>query len=192
MKRTLLLIIISFVVLTLTAGAQTMIRFIDLPPAGIPQAIPENYGGLHWSGIDYISTMMWDYSNGNLEYGDGFMIGPEALVAFVGGPMCYKKHGGTTIANVCQASISTGIGGRLLRFHPDYMIGSLGWNSDGAESIVVDAYNNGILVASQKFDLKANAQRFKLVFPTAWGAITQLVIHPSPGGSFVLYLLQLK
>ena len=148
MKRVTLLMAF-FLALTLTAGAQTMIRFIDLPPAGTPQAVPENYANMHWSGIDYVSTMMWDYSNGNMEYGDGFMIGPEAMVAFVGGPMCYKKHGGTTIANVCQASISGGIGvgmSPVFAFRPDYMIASLGWNCDGQQSVVVEAYNNGILV----------------------------------------------
>lgn len=191
MRKVTLLITICLA-LTLTAGAQTMIRFIDLPAAPTPQAIPENYAGLHWVGIDYVSSMMWPYVNGDIEFGDGFMIGPEAMVAFVGGPMCYQKHGGTTIANVCQASISTGMSDRMLQFRPDYMIGSLGWNSDGAQSIVVDAYKHGIKVSSQKFDLKANAQRFKLVFPTAWGAITELVIHPSPGGSFVLYMLMMK
>ena len=190
-KMTLLTTIL--LALTLTAGAQTMIRFTDLPPALTPQAIPENYGLLHWSGIDYVSTTMWEYSDGKTEWGDGFMTGPEAMVAFGGGPLCYRKHGGGNIKNICQASISSGVGpNALTQFRPDYMIVSEGWSIDGSQFIVVDAYNDGTKVGSQKFDLQAQAQKFQLVFPDAWGAIDELVIHPSPGGSFVIYILQLK
>ncbi len=192
MKRMILLISI-FLALTLTAGAQTMIDFTSLPDTGTPQAIPENYAGLHWTGLDYVSCMMWDYVNGNIEWGDGFMIGPEAQVAFAGGPMCYAKHGGNTNENVCQASIAAGVGpNALTEFRPDYAVMALGWKTDGKQFVTVDAYNNGVKIATQRFNLQVAAQKYKLVFPNSWGEVTQLVFHPSPGGAFVMYVLQLK
>ncbi len=191
MKKVALFAIV-LLALAMTAGAQTMIRFTELPLTAIPTAIPENYYGLNWTGIDYVTPLMWDYTNGNLEVGDGFTAGPDAMVAFGGGPLCYSKHGGKTAKNICSASIAAGIGPTALtQFQPVYAVVSEGWISDGTQSVVVKAYNNGNLVGSQKYNLQAQAQKLQLVFPN-WGPITELKFYPSPGGSFVLYVLGLQ
>lgn len=179
--------------LTLAVTAQSYINFTNLPPSGTPYAIPEGYGGLHWSGIDYVSCMLYDYADGVKEFGAGFMAGPEAQVAFGGGPLCYQKHGGNTNVSACQASITAGIiPGTMIHFRPDYLYAASGWSGDGLQFITVNAYDNGVLVGSQKYPLIPVARKIKLIFPVAWGNVTELKIIPSPGGSFVLYLLGLK
>lgn len=179
--------------LAMTAGAQEMVDFTHLSTAPAPTPIPVNYGGLIWTGIQYVNPLLWNYTNGTLENGDGFTTGPEAQVAFGGGPLCYAKHGGNTSTDVCAATIAAGIGpNALTSFRPDYMVLSEGWSSDGSQSVVVEAYNNGVKVGSQKFNLQAKAQKFKIVLPNSWGAVTELKIHPSPGGSFVLYVFEMK
>jgi hypothetical protein len=183
---------IVLLALAMTASAQTMIRFTDLPPTAIPTAIPENYYGLNWTGIDYVSPLLWGYTNGNIETGDGFTTGPEAMVGFGGGPLCYQKHGGQTNKNICSATIAAGVSPTALaQFQPVYAWVSEGWSSDGTQSVVAQAYNNGNLVGSQKFNLKAKAEKFQLVFPN-WGPITELKFIPNPGGSFVLYVLEMQ
>ena len=186
MKKVAWLVTVLLAV-TLSASAQQMIDFTHLTPTSTPQPVPDGYRGLRWVNLDYVAVPLYAFA------GDGFKTGPEAQIAFGGGPLCYQKHGGTTTTNICEASIAAGIG-PIARssFRPDYMVVSEGWSSDGSQSIVVDAYDNGIKVGSQKFNLQANAQKFKLVFPNWWGAVTELKIHPSPGGSFVLYVLGLK
>lgn len=179
--------------MVMSASAQQMIDFTHLASSPTPTPVPVNYGGLNWTGIDYVAPLLWDYTDGVKEIGDGFTTGPEAQVAFGGGPLCYQKHGGNTSTDVCEASVSAGIGPNALTyFRPSFMILSEGWSSDGSQSVVVEAYNNGVKVGSQKFNLQAKAQKFKIVLPNSWGAITEMKIHPSPGGSFVLYVLELK
>lgn len=179
--------------LALGASAQSFVNFTNLPPSETPYAVPEGYGGLHWSGIDYVSCMLWHYVNGEIETGAGFMVGPEAQVAFGGGPLCYQKHGGNTNVNVCATSISAGIGaGMRQNFKPDYMYVASGWAQDGLQYITVSAYNNGVLIGTQRYPLLPLARKVKLIFPSAWMNVTELKMYPSPGGSFVLYLLAFK
>ena len=64
------------------ASAQSYIDFTNLPATGNLYAIPETYGGLHWAGIDYVSCMLWDYTDGVIEMGQGFMAGPEYAACF--------------------------------------------------------------------------------------------------------------
>ena len=175
--------------LAMTASAQTMIRF-NMPPTGTPTAIPEGYYGMSWSGIDYVTPLLWNYTNGTTETGAGFTSGPEAMVGFGGGPLCYKKHGGQTTRNICSATIAAGVGPNALSsFNPVSVDIAAGWASDGEQTVVVQAYSDGNLMGSQKFDLGTLAQKFTLAFPN-WGPITELKFIPSPGGSFVLYALQ--
>ena len=182
----------TILALAMTVSAQTTIDFTSLSPTATPTAVPEGYSGLNWTGIDYISPLLWDYTNGNTEVGDGFTTGPEAMVAFGGGPLCSKKHGGTTTKNICSASVAAGIGpAALTQFQPTYAVVSEGWSSDGAQSVTVKAYNNGTQIGSQTYNLQAQAQKFQLVFPN-WGPITELKFYPTPGGSFVLYVLGLQ
>ena len=177
--------------LAMTASAQT-IEFTGLGPTATPLAVPEGYAGLNWTGIDYVSPLLWNYTNGTTETGAGFTSGPEAMVAFGGGPLCYKKHGGQTTKNICSAIIAAGVGPNALSvFNPVSVDIAAGWASDGTQSVVVQAYNDGNLMGSQKFDLGTQAQKFTLAFPN-WGPITELKFIPSPGGSFVLYNLQMQ
>ena len=192
MKRAFLL---SFAILGLAlfASAQSYIDFTNLPATGNPYAIPETYGGLHWAGIDYVSCMLWDYTDGVIEMGQGFMAGPETQLAFAGGPLCYQKHGGSTNVDVCPATIAAGVGpNALTQFRPDYLWAAEGWLSDGNQFITVNAYNNGVQIGSQRYFLTPQGRKIKLIFPNAWGNVTELKIYPSPGGSVVLYMLGLK
>src|SRR5271166_816206 len=158
MKKVALFAIV-LLALAMTASAQTMIRFTGLPPTAIPTAIPENYSGLNWTGMDYVSPLLWDYTDGTVEIGDGFTTGPEAMVGFGGGPLCYKKHGGQTSKNICSANVAAGVGpGSLSQFTPISVDMSEGWSSDGNQSVVVQAYSDGNLMGSQTFSLGTPAQ----------------------------------
>ncbi len=191
MKK-LALFSVVLLALVMTAGAQQIIDFTSLPPTAVPTAVPEGFAGLNWTGIDYVTPLMWDYANGNIEVGDGFTTGPEVMVALGGGPICSRKHGGQTIKNICSASVAAGIGPNARsEFQPLYVVASEGWSSDGQQSLIVKAYNNGSLVGTQTYNLDSRAQKFQLVFPT-WGPITELKFYPSVGGSFVLYVLALQ
>lgn len=189
-KATLFAVVL--LALAMTASAQTTIDFTSLGPTAVPVAVPEGYAGLNWTGIDYVSPLLWNYTNGNTETGAGFTSGPEAMVGFGGGPLCYRKHGGNTTKNICSATIAAGVGPNALSvFSPVSVDIAAGWAGDGAQSVVVQAYNDGNLMGSQKFDLGTQAQKFTLAFPN-WGPITELKFIPSPGGSFVLYALQMQ
>jgi len=172
--------------LAMTASAQTNIDFTSLSPTAVPLAVPEGYAGLNWTGVDYVSPLLWSYA------GDGFFTGPEVMVGFGGGPLCYKKHGGQTIKNICSAAVAAGVGPNALsQFTPVSVDMSEGWSSDGTQSVVVQAYSDGNLMGSQTFSLGTPAQLFTLVFPN-WGPITELKFIPSPGGSFVIYVLRIQ
>lgn len=174
--------------MTMTASAQQMIDFDDLPDSNTPAALPVPYGGLLWTGMAYVSAPQYVWANGTKARGDGFFTGPHARLAFGGGPLCFPEYGGTTIANICESTIrANGVGPNALSgFHAVSATVAAGWNDKFAPySIVVTAYLNGNLVGSAKYNLTTNTQL--LYFPTNWGQITQLVIHPSPGGSFVMY-----
>jgi hypothetical protein len=190
-KVTLLATVI--LALVMSASAQKMIDFTNLPDNATPAAIPSGYAHLNWSGLDYVDALTYGDANGNPNNGAGFYTGPEVMVAFGGGPLCFTNYGakkadGVPSKNICESTISSGLGPTALnQFQVDYAVVSSGWVSN---SIVVQAYLNGVQVGSdQRYNLTTQAQ--KLVFPN-WGPITELVIHPSPGGSFVMYVLELK
>ncbi len=177
-----------------------MIDFQQLKAANVPTPLPEPYPthGLHWVGWDYVSPLLWVYTNlgkgkGGLEYGAGFFTGAEAQVAFAGGPLCYEKHGGQTSDDVCQATISAGVGPDARSyFQPLFAQMSAGWASDGIDQFVtVQAYSGGNLIGSRRYNLSNTAQLYKLVFPN-WGPITELKFVPSPGGSVVMYILEIQ
>jgi hypothetical protein len=181
-----LALLVSILALAMTASAQTIVDFTSLGPTALPTAVPEGYAGLNWTGLDYVSPLLYSY------VGDGFTTGPEAMVGFGGGPLCYKKHGGNTTKNICSATIAAGVGPNAISsFTPVSVDISEGWSSDGEQTVVVQAYSDGNLMGSLKFDLQTQAQKFTLVFPN-WGPITELKFIPSPGGSFVIYVLQLQ
>jgi hypothetical protein len=179
--------------MTLTASAQQVIEFDGLPDAASPAPIPDPYGGLWWTGMDYVSAAQYVYANGTLDYGAGFFTGTHTKMAFGGGPLCFPIHGGTTIANICESRIfANGVGPNALSgFQPVSAVVAAGWKDKYAPySIVVTAYLNGNLVGSAKYNLTTDAGVIN--FPSSWGRITELVIHPSPFGSFVVYTLTMK
>jgi hypothetical protein len=180
--------------LAMTASAQTMIRF-NMPATATPLAIPEAYCGMSWSGLDYVTPLLWNYTNGTTETGAGFLAGPDVMVAFGGGPLCYKKHGGQTIKNICSATVSAGVGPNAISsFTPVSVDMAFGWASDVDTTVpfvTVQAYSDGNLMGSQKFELGTQAQKYTLVFPN-WGPVTELKFIPSPGGSIVLYVLKIQ
>jgi hypothetical protein len=177
----------TILALAICASAQQQIDFAQLSNSGVPSSIPENYAGLHWSGIDAVNALTYG------DAGAGFSTGPEVMVAFGGGPLCFPIYGGlvndgSASKNICESTITSGFGtDGVGTFQIASAVVASGWTNG---SIVVTAYNNGVKVgSSQKYSLTTTST--KLVFPN-WGPITQLVIHPSPNGSFVLYVLQLE
>lgn len=182
-KVTLLSIII--LALAMSASAQKLIDFDALAPTSSPLGITPGYESLNWSGIDYVAPLKW------ADAGLGFKRGPQAQVAFGGGPLCFPNYGGSkndgvATKDICEATISTVFGSSVSQFEVDYAYASAGWNSN---SITVEAYFGNTLKGSHHYNLTTNAQ--KLVFPN-WGPITELKIYPSPGGSFVLYVVEMK
>jgi len=185
--------------LAMAASAQQLIDFTRLPVSGSPQPLPNGYSGLRWNAIYSVDSPIYPDADlyigakGAINSGPGFFTGNEAMVAFGGGPMCYRNYGapvqdGTVDEHICESSISAW---QTAVFQVDSAVVSDGWDASG-DFITVTAYNNGKQVGSSfRFNLSTSAQ--KLDFSkTGWGEITELVIHPSPGGSFVLYTLKLK
>jgi hypothetical protein len=183
----------TILALAMCASADDKIDFTHLSPSTTPQAIAYGYNNMVWTGIDYVSAERyekWLVSNGYPE-GDGFTTGPEAQVALIGGPLCYQKYGGATTTDVCRGSITSAVAAEGT-FRPHYIIGSEGWIQDGHQFVTVEAYLNGNKIGSQRFDLGVDAKKFQLVLPNSWGQVSELVLWPSPGGSFVLYVLDMN
>ena len=184
MKKVTLFATMILALAMYASAQQTLIDFTKLPDTGTPASIQDGYAGLRWSGLDYVDALTYS------DAGAGFDTGPEAMVAFGGGPLCFPKYGGVNndgvpTKNICESSISSSIGPTAMTlFEANYAEVAAGWVSD---SIVVQAFLNGVQVgANQKYNLTTSAE--KLTFPN-WGPITELKIHPSPGGSFVIYVL---
>ncbi|MGB8890060.1 MAG: hypothetical protein WCC87_25275 [Candidatus Korobacteraceae bacterium] len=201
MKKVTLL---AAIVLTLAmcASAQQFVDFTQLPATGSPTAIPLGYGGLSWDAVEFVAAPLYDDANlyigagTGINSGRGFFTGNEAMVAFGGGPMCYKKYStvagavadGKVDKHICESSISAW---NTSVFEVDTMEVSDGWDASG-DFITLTAYNNGVKVNPQvQYKLSTTAQKLDLK-ANNWGPITELVIHPSPAGSFVIYTMQLK
>ena len=167
MKKLSLLILL--LVLAIAASAQANLNFADLPDAKAPTPMPNGYGNLNWTAVSYVNPFEWRGA------GPGFKNQQNiagADVAFGGGP-CFSS--------VCASSLSWPFGFAVVS--ADVAAGF------GPGTITVIAYYKGKFVGSQVYHLTTQVQT--LVFPEAWDVITQLVIQPSPGGSFVLYDLKL-
>jgi hypothetical protein len=192
MKKVILLATV-LLALAMTASAQKLIDFTHLDATATPKVVPDAYGGMRWSGIEYVDALWYGDANGDPNNGPGFYTGDEVMVGFGGGPLCFHNYGarvadGATDKHICEASISaleTSV------FQVDSAVVSDGWDAKG-DFITVTAYNNGMQVGlAWRYPLSPIAT--KLDFSkTGWGSISELVIHPSPGGSFVIYTLELK
>jgi hypothetical protein len=184
--------------LALSASAQQLIDFTGLADTNSPQPVPNGYQHLGWSGLFYVDALTYGDANGNPNSGPGFYSGPEALVAFGGGPMCFPKYGakvadGVPTKNICESVISSGIGPTAFSyFKVDSLTISAGWVSG---KVTFQAYKDGVQVGT---DWQKNLTTKAVTLKTSdgslpnWGQISELVIHPSPGGSFVLYVLQMN
>lgn len=185
--------------LAMSAAAQQLIDFTQLPPSGVPQPVPNGYGGLRWDAVDFVNSPLYPDANlfigasGAINSGRGFYTGNEAMVAFGGGPLCFHNYGatvadGSTDKHICEASISAW---DTAVFKPMAAVVSDGWDASG-DFITVTAYNNGKQVGSS-FKYKLSTDAKKIDFSgNGWGSVTELVIHPSPLGSFVIYTLQVE
>jgi hypothetical protein len=205
-KVTLLAAIV--LALAMSASASDLIDFTKLAPTTTPQFIGGAYHNLFWPSIGYVSVPLYDQwlaaggndpDDGPFDQADGMNKGPEAQVAIIGGPMCYDKslddgygqneYPSFTVPDVCRGSIQAG---GTATFRPDYVIASEGWKQDGHQFVTVEAYLAGKKIGTQRFDLHENAQKYQLVLPNEWGAVSELVFWPSPGASVVLYVVHLK
>lgn len=188
MKRIGLLL--SFVVaVALCAGAQQMmITFSDMPSVVAPTPLPDNYPTgtyLTWDDIYYVSPMLWSGA------GPGFLSGPDARVAFLGGDMCKQTPA------ICSATIKIPVGpNATMSFQPINMVVAAGWYPN---NVVVLAYNQGQFVGSMPLRLGTTAHIYN--FPAHWTNVTQLTFIPSPisgaakrpgqAGSMVIYAFTL-
>ena len=177
-----LMLFATILALASCVSAQQVIDFDSLPVSATPTAIPENYAGMHWDSIDVVSPAQYP------DAGPGFSTGNHVMLAFGGGPLCYPNYGGTNndgsaFKAICMGRITVGIGPNALpSFHPVSAVIAAGWING---SIVVTAFNNGVQVGQQRYNLTTNASVIN--FPNGWGQITELMITPGPRGSFVIY-----
>ncbi len=174
--------------MALSVGAQTLVTFTHLNGNETPTAIPSSYAGLDWTNLDYVNALTYP------DAGPGFSSGPDVMLAFGGGPLCFPAYGGprnngTPFKHICDATIEVGPGSPNAIFQINAMTVAAGWHATG-DFITVSAYNNGVQVGTNtRFDITTGSQR--IVLPP-WGPITQFVIHPNPLGSFVLYAVEFQ
>jgi hypothetical protein len=186
MKRVVAVAFVLALALSLSASAQTLVDFTSLPPSATPVTVPASYAGLVWTTISYVNTPLY------ADAGPGFLTGPEAQVAFGGGPLCFPAYGGTRndgspFKHICDATIEIGPGSPTAVFQLNAITVAAGWHATG-DFVTLQAYNNGVQVGSD-FQINLSTTSQRVVLP-AWGPITQLVMHPNPMGSFVLYVLE--
>jgi len=164
--------------LALCATAQTVITFSDMPSVNIPVPVPDGYptgSYMNWPNFYYVSPLLWSQA------GPGFTNGPNARVAFFGGPTCAQAVG-------CSASIKIPVApnATAATFTPVSMNVASGWVPN---SVVVVAYNQSTFVGSVSWALTTASQTFN--FPQGWNNITQLNFFPGPAqgqaGSMVIY-----
>lgn len=185
--RKLVLFATILALATFASAQQLVIDFDTLPQTNTPAAVPENYGGLDWQGIDTVDSQLY------ADAGAGFFTGNHVMLAFIGGPLCWPNYGGTNndgtaARSVCEGAIHAGVGPTALSsFQADSAVVSAGWTD---ASIVVVAYSNGNEVGRRRYNL--TNQVSNIVFPSSWGQITELTIHPTPLGSAVIYTLTIN
>jgi len=173
MKKTLALLA-CLLALVIGATAQEQLNFSNLPLVSSPAPMPAGYGGLNWSNIFYVDPSQW--SGAGPGYKDGLMQGKllSQDVAFVGSKVC------RLLQEACFGSITAvGINSQFLPVSATVAGGF------GPTQITVTAYNNGVYVGSSFYTL--NTQEQTLVFPPAWGTITQIVFQTNDGGDLVIY-----
>jgi hypothetical protein len=168
MKKTIVLLA-CVLALAIGATAQENLNFADLPLIGTPSPMPNDYGELNWTNINYVDPHQWSGA------GPGFKDGPVGKdITFVGSKVC------RLLQEACFGTISSN--GSRTSFQAVSAIVAGGF---GPTNITLTAYNNGNFVGSSFYLL--NTQMQTLTFPSSWGSITQLVFQTSNGGDLVLY-----
>jgi hypothetical protein len=184
----------------MSASAQRLIDFTNMPDknTSTPEPVPAGYGGLNWSNVYYVDALTYGDADGHPNSGPGFYSGPEALVAFIGGPLCFPKYGakvndGMPTKNICSASISSWVGPTAFNyFQVDLLTISAGWIPGQA---TFQAYKDGVQVGSDFHEnLTTSAKTLKISDGSLpnWGKISELRITPGPKDSVVLYDLEVQ
>ena len=168
MKKTLVLLA-CILALAIGAAAQENLNFANLPLVSSPSPMPNGYGQLNWTNINYVDPFLWSGA------GPGYRDGPTGEdVAFVGSKVC------RLLLEYCFGTITNNGGPTSFQAVSATVAGGL-----GPTNITVTAYNNGNYVGSSFYIL--GTQKQILNFPSSWGSITQLTFQTAAGGDLVFY-----
>lgn len=167
MKTIALLVVLM--ALVIGATAQANLNFADLPDAKVPTPMPNGYGNLTWSGINYVDPFQWVGAGAGFKHHED-ITGSD--VVFGGGP-CFSS--------ACFGAISDPLGFQLVSATL-----AAGY---GPTSVTFTAYYKGKYVGAMTYQLTTQPQA--ITFPEAWDDVTQVIVQTSSGGTFVLYNLSL-
>jgi hypothetical protein len=185
MKRIVLLVSLLAVV-ALSASAQTLINFQNMPAVSKPLPMPDFYPAglnLYWDNFSYVTPGLWAGA------GPGFWVDPATLhntVAFVGGPTCGLK---VPCFGTIKQGPPTAVTMVKKSFTPISVTMSAGWQDN---YVTVTGYNNGDYVGTILWKVTTACKTF--TFPTTW-RVSQLTFTPdylgnnaaAPNGSAVIY-----
>ena len=171
-------LLVCILALAMCASAQTLIDFSNLTPSTSPTPVPNGYANLNWEHLYSVDPLQWGGS------GSGFINGPDAVIAFVGGNfLCFFQP------DVCRATISSSAA--LPHFQALSASVSAGYQQNVVTFV---AYLGGAEVGRQDYTLTVTNQIIN--FPASWGTIDQLRIVPNPAGpafgSTVFYTLTIQ
>ncbi len=186
MKNITVAIAAVLLALTMTANAQNLVDFTNLPANATPQPVPYGYAGMDWRSFYYVAAPEYPDANGTINSGPGFYTGDEALLAFIGGPLCFPNYGapvadGHASQSICRASITSTTSAP---FGITQINMSSGWINN---QVVITGYLNGHQVGTVRYSLSTTSQTFTL--PSWANNVTELVFTPGPQGSVVLYTI---
>lgn len=179
MKRTLILLT-TLLALVVSASAQGVINFGDMPNALSPRPMPNGYANLNWTGFFYVNPFAWDGAGPGFKHQE-WMMGNDVVFAPYAcpGAGCYASlsfQSNTVGSRNAPPPPSTGF--MLLSAHAAAGYATMG---PGGSPLVVTAYNKGKFVGSHTYMMNTDVRQ--LNFPTEWGVVTQVMFQ----GSTVLY-----
>ncbi len=148
-----------FVLFALTLGlsAQNLIDFRDLPSVDVPTPVP-TMGNFQWGGIYYVNPWLWPGAGPGFKHQEFIRNTAVAFIPY------------TCVNALCAGSISSPTPFVLRWAHV-----AAGYPAPTPSKLFVIAYNNGRYVGSATYNTTTNVQQ--LVFPPAWGAITQVMFQ---------------
>jgi hypothetical protein len=173
MKR-ILILSSMLLALSISAGAQGIINFSDLPVIpgiGTPNPMPNAYAGLNWTGFYFVDPFKWGGAGAGFKHSE-WIAGSDVVFAPFGcaGLSCYAS------LSIPPTLPATG-------FHLVTAVAAAGYPTTGmgGSPLVITAYRNGKYVGSISYMMTTDVQ--SLDFPSGWGSVTQVVFQ----GSVVLY-----